>query len=60
MLTAHAIAFFGSKYLLQRALRVSAEAVELWGRHPPCVRQYQIEVLTGGALTAAAKCMREK
>lgn len=52
MLTKQAIKHFGSAAKLARNLGISRQSVHDWGDEVPEVRQYQIEVLTNGALRA--------
>jgi len=51
MKTQEAIQFFGSPDRLKAALQLPTRKVR-WGEHPPLERQYQIEVVTNGALKA--------
>jgi len=46
-----AVAFFGSQAALAKALGVSRSSVSEW-HDVPVGRQYQLEVMTGGALKA--------
>jgi len=46
-----AISYFGSKTKLATALKITKQAVRQW-KQIPIGRQYQIEVLTNGALQA--------
>lgn len=46
-----AIEHFGSVSALAEALEISTHAISQWGEIPE-LRQFQIEVLTGGALKA--------
>lgn len=50
-----AIAHYGSISALAKALGTTYEAVRQWGAEIPPLRQYQIEVLTEGALKADQK-----
>jgi hypothetical protein len=53
MKTQEAISHFGSVPELATALGLSSrQAVYAWGMYPPPGRQYQIEILTNGALRA--------
>lgn len=52
MKTAEAVSHFGSKKKLADALDISPSAVTLWGEVIPRLRQFQIQMLTGGALAA--------
>ncbi|NBA95531.1 Cro/CI family transcriptional regulator [Pseudomonas sp. R5(2019)] len=52
MKTKDAAEFFGSKRKLAEALGVSPSAITMWGDDVPEVRQFQIQVLTGGKLKA--------
>lgn len=51
MTTDEAVAHYGSKIKLARALGCSPSAISLWGNRIPPLRQHQIQNLTGGALT---------
>jgi hypothetical protein len=51
MKTLDAIQFFGSQESLKAALQLRTRKMP-WGEHPPLARQYQIEVVTNGALRA--------
>lgn len=55
MKTKDAATYFGSKKKLADALSISPGAVTMWGDHVPESRQYQIQVLTKGALIAEPK-----
>jgi len=56
MKTSEAINFFGSQKALKEALNLKArQTIHAWGEIPPPGRQYQIEVLTNGALRAERK-----
>ncbi|RYF44035.1 MAG: hypothetical protein EOO38_18380, partial [Cytophagaceae bacterium] len=52
MNTTQAVSHFGSKKKLADALDISPSAVTLWGDVIPRLRQFQIQMLTGGALSA--------
>lgn len=52
MKTTQAVSHFGSKKKLADALDISPSAVTLWGEVIPRLRQFQIQMLTGGALAA--------
>lgn len=52
MLTKEAIKYYGTVKLLADAIGTWPHAVYKWGERPPMARQYQIEVLTKGALKA--------
>lgn len=52
MTTQEAINYYGSAKALADALGVWPQTVYAWGERPPMLRQYQIEVLTHGALEA--------
>jgi DNA-binding transcriptional regulator YdaS (Cro superfamily) len=54
MKTTEAVSHFGSKKKLADALDISPSAVTLWGEVIPRLRQFQIQMLTGGALAAEA------
>lgn len=55
MKTQDAADFFGSRVKLARALGIFPSAITQWGERVPEVRQYQIQILSGGALTADSK-----
>lgn len=55
MKTKDAALHFGSKKKLAEALSISPGAVTMWGDYVPESRQYQIQVLTTGALKAQPK-----
>jgi len=50
MKTADAIAFFGSKAALARAVGCHRVSVHQWGELVPAARQFEIEIKSGGAL----------
>ena len=52
MKTQDAIDYFGGRQQLADALGISRPATYEWGEKVPELRQYQIEVLSGGALRA--------
>lgn len=53
MRTSDAIRHFGSQKKLCAALGLKVrQTIHAWGEFPPMTRQYQIEVITGGALRA--------
>lgn len=52
MTKSQAIEHFGSAAELARAIGVSRSAISHWPEEIPRGRQYQIEVLTSGRLTA--------
>lgn len=54
MKTTQAVSHFGSKKKLADALDISPSAVTLWGEVIPRLRQFQIQMLTGGVLSAEA------
>lgn len=53
MLTKDAIAYFGSQAALARALGIKQPSVAEWGTHVPPLRQFQIERISKGELTAS-------
>lgn len=55
MTKSQAIKHFGSVSALAKALGTTYEAVRQWEEEIPELRQYQIEVVSGGALKAAPK-----
>jgi len=52
MTRSEAIRFFGSQAALAKSLGIGRASVNNWGEQIPLGRQYQLEVLTGGALKA--------
>jgi len=52
MTTYEALCHFGGRDALAKALGISRVATYEWGEQVPLLRQYQIEVITGGALRA--------
>jgi 3-deoxy-7-phosphoheptulonate synthase len=52
MKTTEAIAYYGSKAALARALRLTRGAITRWGEEPPVGRQHQLQALTLGQLRA--------
>lgn len=50
--TRDAIAFFGSATKLAEALGITKQAVSKWGERVPEPRDYQIEVISRGAVKA--------
>jgi hypothetical protein len=52
MKTQDAIDLFGSKVAIAEALGISKQAVTEWGDDVPLGRQYQLQVVTNGALIA--------
>lgn len=55
MLTADAIAHFGSKAKLARALNISKQSISQWGDEVPLLRQFQLKELTKGKLRMSAQ-----
>jgi len=55
MRTADAISHFGSVRDLAQALRITTQAVYLWGKRVPPARAYQLQVLTAGKLRAESE-----
>jgi DNA-binding transcriptional regulator YdaS (Cro superfamily) len=47
-----AVSLFGSQAALARALGIGRASVNAWGDQIPIDRQCQIEIITGGKLTA--------
>lgn len=54
MKTQDAIDYYGSRDALADALGIDRSATHHWGDDVPELRQYQLQVLTGGTLVAAA------
>lgn len=59
MTTDKAIAYYGSKKALARALDVWPHAISRWVPCPPKARQYELEVRTGGVLKVEANLRSE-
>jgi DNA-binding transcriptional regulator YdaS (Cro superfamily) len=55
MKTADAIKFFGTRTALAKALGITKQAVTQWGETVPEGRAYQLQVITGGQLSAEQK-----
>jgi DNA-binding transcriptional regulator YdaS (Cro superfamily) len=55
MKTADAIKYFGTRTALAKALGISKQAVAQWGETVPEGRAYQLQVITGGQLSADQK-----
>lgn len=53
MLTKDAVAHFKGRSKLAKELGISPAAVSQWGEHVPKARQYQLQVLSDGALKVA-------
>ncbi|SMF36883.1 MULTISPECIES: Cro/CI family transcriptional regulator [unclassified Pseudomonas] len=60
MKTRDAAKHFGSKKKLADALGIQPSAVTMWGEVVPISRQYQLQILSGGALMADAKSSPEE
>jgi len=52
MLTKDVISHFGDISKAARAIGCTRGAIYAWGEHPPRLRQYDIERITGGLLRA--------
>lgn len=52
MTTNEVLRVFETKAEVARALDISPSAVSRWGIIPPLLRQYQLQVVTAGRLTA--------
>lgn len=52
MTTEQAIRHYGSQQKLASALGIKQPAVAGWGKHPPAIRQLQLQQLTRGRLKA--------
>jgi DNA-binding transcriptional regulator YdaS (Cro superfamily) len=52
MRTAEVLSYFKTQTAAAEVLGISQASVSLWGEYPPPGRQYQIELLTKGALKA--------
>jgi transcriptional repressor of cell division inhibition gene dicB len=50
MTTEQAIAFFGDRKKMAKALDIGLHGTYRWGDHPPMLRQFQMERLSDGAL----------
>lgn len=55
MKTQDAIAHYGSREALARALNIDRSASYHWGEEVPLLRAYQLQILTNGKLQAAAQ-----
>lgn len=55
MKTRDAADHFGSKKKLAEALGIQPSAVTMWGETVPISRQYQLQIVSGGALLADPK-----
>lgn len=55
MKTADAIRHFGTQSALAKALGISKQAIAQWGERVPEGRAYQLQVITGGQLSAKQK-----
>ncbi len=53
--TARAVRWAGSQYRLAAILKVSRQAISLWGRWPPKDRQYEISKLMRSHKKAPAR-----
>jgi transcriptional repressor of cell division inhibition gene dicB len=58
MKTQDAISYFGTQAAMARALHCSQSSIAEWGEYPPDGRQFQIQVVTNGALMAEPKKQR--
>lgn len=52
MRTEDAVRYFQGVGRLAERLGISRKSIWKWGDRPPAGRQYELEVITGGALTA--------
>lgn len=59
MTTNQAVRYFGGKKELASALDIWPHNIARWGRRPPLKRQYELEIMTGGALKADRDEMKE-
>ena len=50
MTTDEALEFFGGRKRLAAALNIWPHSTARWGKFPPKVRQYQIQVISDGKL----------
>lgn len=60
MLTKDAVAHFKGKSKLAAVLDISPAAISQWGEVVPKARQYQLQVLSNGALKVADKRAAER
>ena len=58
MKTQDAVTHFGSLEALAKAVGVDRSAPSHWGEHVPELRQYQIELASGGKLKASKPALR--
>ena len=52
MTTDEAVAAYGTKRALAKALNIWPSAITQWGERPPRLRQYELQTLSAGALIA--------
>jgi hypothetical protein len=55
MRTTEAVSWAGGVRRLAERLGVSVQAIYAWGDHPPILRQYELEIISGGQLKAERK-----
>jgi hypothetical protein len=60
MLTEDAVKYFKGKSKLAHALGISPAAISQWGEYVPKLRQYQLQLMSDGALTASGPSCKSK
>jgi transcriptional repressor of cell division inhibition gene dicB len=58
MKTQDAIEYFGTRKALAEAIGVDLSATHHWGEYVPELRQYQIELASGGKLKSSTPALR--
>ena len=59
MTTDEVIRYYRSAANVARALHIKDPSVSVWGKHPPPLRQLQLQALSGGLLKAEPNVMPE-
>lgn len=59
MRTQEAVKYFRGKSKLAAALKISPAAVSQWGMHIPKLRQFELQLLTKGALRIDKSAMAD-
>ena len=60
MKTADAVALYGTKARLARALGITAEAVRRWGEIVPRGKACELQIISAGGLLVDWSCYRDK
>jgi len=55
MRTTEAVSWAGGVRRLAERLGLSVQAIYAWGDYPPMLRQYELEIISGGQLKAERK-----